>query len=242
MELMNVNHYITRALLLCSFLLSGCALPATKVEVSKSQRDISDIRSLQATQTARMATLESQVRELAGRLDEIEHSLGRRVESELADLRQILGTMQSRMPPPALVPQKFLEEDEGRAQGFPEEVAQPLAEVFMALRAGNYSRAREAIVLAEQFARGSYQKEIQFWKAITLEGLGDYRTALSIYHELVVSFPKDSRAPAVLLRQAQVLIRLGDEKTAALILKKLMAEWPKSSESTSARDRLKELK
>jgi tetratricopeptide (TPR) repeat protein len=189
-----------------------------------------------------MATLEGQLRELAGRLDEIEHTLGRRVETELADFRQMLSTLQGRLPPPALVPQKFLEEDEGRAQGFPEEVAQPLAEVFLALRSGNYSRAREALVLAEQFARGSYLKEILFWKAVTLEGLGEFRTALSIYHELAVAFPKDSRAAAVLLRQAQVLVRLGDAKTAALILKKLMADWPKASEAALARDRLKELK
>jgi TolA-binding protein len=221
--------------------LGGCALPATKVEVGKSQRDISDLRSIQGSQTARMASLESQMRELQGRIDELEHSIGRQVKIELESFKEMLVSIQNRIPPPSLVPLKQLEEDELKAAAYEAEIAQPLLETFAALRMGNYSRARDALALVSQFARGKNEREILFWSAITFEGLADFRNALATYHDFSSKFPKDNRAPLVLMRQANTLVRLGDNKTAVLILKKLQTDWPKSSEAAAAKERIRSL-
>ena len=79
------------------------------------------------------------------------------------------------------------------------------------------------------------------WKAISFEGLGDYRAAIAVYHELIGKFSKDDRSSASLLRLAALFLRVGDMKTARITLQKLIADFPKSSAADLARERLKHI-
>ncbi|MBX7143256.1 MAG: hypothetical protein K1X79_02285 [Oligoflexia bacterium] len=228
---------------LAALLLSACTPPVSKVEMGRVQNDIGDVRSNQAGISTQVSRLDADLRQLAGRVDEIEHALTRNTsQSEISALREEILRMQRRLPPPSIVPIAALEEDEEAALRFPEETAQPLAEALSAIRIGEFSKAAEQLEYARQSQPSSTASAlITFWSAILFEGLADFRSALNAYYDFTQRFPKHSRAALVLLRQSSVLVRLGDQKTAGLVLKKLISEFPKSAEADRAKEKLKGL-
>lgn len=241
-----VKTIISTTLVAASLLVVGCQPPGSQVrpEVDKIRRAVDDLRSTQADQGARLDSIQSEMRELAGRLEELEHSTDTKIGGDLSAIKRDVGNLSKRVPPPAIVPASALEMDEGITDDMPAEIGTPFAEALQKLREGNFDQALP--LLQEAFDRAyasdsQFSPQVLFWSGVAHDGVGDHKNALKAYHEFLTRFGKNPRAPLALLRQASVFVRLGDTKIAKVTLKKLIADFPKSSEAFQAKDKLKSL-
>lgn len=234
------------AVVLCSalgFALTGCTSGSLLNDVAQLKRDVSDLRAIQADQNSRHAALESRVRELSGRNEELQFVIEKRLGSDLDTLRRDLSVIKQRVPPPPVVPVEFLEQDESRLGTLDPQVATTYGAALAALREGRFPDAEAALSELVNVAQGrELAADVLFWSGIAREGMADKRGAIQSYHALVVQYGKDDKVPAALLREGQLLLVIGDAKAAKLALNKLATDYPKSKEAATAREKLKALK
>lgn len=222
--------------------LSGCSDNQARQDIARLERSLSDIRGFQAEQTSKISSVETSMRGLSGRVDELEFQQNQRLGSALNTIKSDLTQLRRRVPPPAVVPAPELESDENALANLPPALATPLGEAFGALREGNFERASQLLEDAMGLALDTdYVPEVLFWRAVAFEGAGNFRGALENYVELVSKNPRYERSPLAMFRQAGVLIALGDKRTARVVFTKLINDHPKSSEAQRARERLKSL-
>lgn len=222
-------------------LLSGCA--AGGGSIKSLERSIADIRAMQSEQTDALNSLDSQLRALAGRVEELEFAQNKRIGSEVSALKEDLSTLKRLMPPPAAVPLPELEADEGWASALPADQAQLFVDSLAFIREGKYSDAIPGLKEVSG-ALGSSPKADKplFWLGVANDGLAHNSEARAIYFEVSQRFPKSNRAATSLYRLALLLSRTGDKKTAVLSLRSVVEKYPKSPEAPMAKEKLKELK
>jgi TolA-binding protein len=222
-------------------LFSGCA--ASGGGMKSLERSVADLRAMQAEQTEALNSLDSQLRTLAGRVEELEFSQNKRIGSEVSALKEDLSHLKRLVPPPAAVPVPELEADEAWASNLPAEQAQVFVDGLGFIREGKFADALPLLREVADRTEGTPKSAVpMFWQGIAHDGLADNRGALRAYAEVATRFPKSNRAPTALYRQALVLARLGDRKTATLSLRKLVDDYPKSPEASMAKEKIKELK
>lgn len=234
---------LSLALVFTVFFTAGCAEnSAMRIEMERLSSNLGDLRNLQASQTTQLAAIEGQLRQVIGRVEELEHSQNTHLSSDLSSLKNDLSNLQRRVPPPPIVPASALDEDESNLSAVPSEISSALGEGYRSLRNGDFTTALARFKEAYDL---SYGKEVSalpgFWIGVAYDGLGNNREALGAYHDMTSKFPKHPRVPLALLRQGSVLVRLGDSKTAALTFKKIISDYPKSNEADRAKERLKDL-
>jgi TolA-binding protein len=230
-----------RYALFCSvFLFMGCATTDVQRSVSRLERSLNDLRAFQAEQTETINSLDSQVRQLSGRVEELEFSQNKRLGSDLSALKEDLSSLRRRVPPPAVVPIEALESDESWAATLSAEPAQLMTDALGSIRDGKFSDALPLLRNAAEQLAGSDKVSVPlFWQGVAYDGLGEDKEALRSYYQVVSRTPKSPRASMSLLRQAAVLSRLGDKKAAKDSLKKLIEDYPRSQEAATAKERLK---
>ena len=238
-------HLDARLALVLVCLWAGACAPVDQLErdVRALERKLSDMRGQQSEQVTQISALETRVGELAGAVQELQHRQGG-AQLGLAPEARPLAPVSAGPPlPPAIVPLATLEADEIFAAGLQRpNVARSFGEALALIRASNFDAALAALERArDQNMQDAGTAEILFWKGVCFDGIGDNRSAVGGYQELIASFPRHARTALGLLRQASVFVRLGDVATARLTLQKLIAEFPSSPEAAVARDRLREI-
>lgn len=234
-----------RLLLLCaaSLLLggvAGCSVEDLERKVARLERSMGDMRAYQAEQTETINALDSQVKVISGRMEELEFAQNKRLGTDLSALKADLNSLRRRVPPPAIVPVDELEVDEVWAKSLPEDIGALFFDGLSNLREGRYDIALPLFQNAAEQLNGSDRAGVAlFWQGVACDGMGDDRGALRAYAEVVSRYAKSSRAPTSLLRQSFVLNRLGDKKAANLSLRKLVEDYPRSLEAGVAKERLK---
>lgn len=225
-------------------ILTGCSVYNLDKRVAKNSRSIRDVRSLQAEQTEAIGSLDGQIKLILGRLEELEFAQARKVGTSLSALEKDLTAIRKRLPPPEGVPQSELEADEGWAiTNLSEEQGRIFLDALGFLREGKFSEAFPLLeTVRNQMQDGDKGGPVLFWLGITSDGLSDRKSALLAYSQCFEKFPRNHRAPAALLRQAEVFLKLADRKTAELSLKKLIKDYPKATEAKVARERLQQLR
>ncbi len=221
--------------------LSGCGAVTLSEDVQTLQRSVNDLRAMQAEQTDIVNSLDSQVKALSGRLEELEFAQSKRFGTDISGLKEEISSLRRRVPPPAVVPIPELEADEAWASNLPAESAQVFTDALALLRDGKFSDSLPLLQSVIEQSSGKAGVPL-FWQGVAYDGMDDARGALRAYSEVVSRFPKSGRAPTALYRQSLVFVRLGDKKTASLSLRKLLDDYPKAAEASMAREKLKELK
>ena len=223
--------------------LAGCSSIAGSKELERLERSVNDLRAMQSEQSDVVSALDSQVRELSGRLEELEFAQNKRFGTDLSALKEDISSLRRRVPPPASVPAPELEADEAWASSLPAETSQVFRDALSLIREAKFEDSLPLLSSVFERVSGGPKGAVPlFWQGVAYDGLSDNRGALKAYSEVVAKYSKSNRAPTALYRQALVLARLGDKKTASLSLKKLLDDYPKSPEAPMARDKLKELK
>lgn len=224
------------ALSFALILTVGCTADS---RVRKLERSIDDIRAYQREQAESISLLDSEVKLLAGKIEQLEFG-GRARTGDVSSLKQDLTALRSRVPTSTIVPAAMLEEDEVWANGLPAETAQIFVDALGALREGRFPDALPLLqAAAEQADSTDKAGVILFWQGVAYDGLSDNKGALRSYAEVVARFPKSTRAPNALMRQSDVLVRIGDSALAKDSLRKLIKDYPKTAEAAEARDKLK---
>jgi TolA-binding protein len=222
------------------FLLSGCATTDLQRSVSRLERSLNDLRAFQAEQTETINSLDSQVRQLSGRVEELEFAQNKKLGTDLSALKEDLSSLRRRVPPPSVVPSEALESDEAWAATLSAEPAQLMTDALGSIRDGKFSDALPLLRNAEEQLEGSDKVGVPlFWQGVAYDGLGEDKDALRSYYQVVSRTPKSPRAPTSLLRQAGVFNRLGDKKAAKDSLKKLVEDYPRAKEAAIAKEKLK---
>lgn len=202
-----------------------------------------DLSEIQREQRSDLEALDSQLKLIEGRLEQLELGTHKTLGADLSALKQDISSLRRRVPPPAAVPVAELEADEVWANQLPAESAQIFMDAMGALREGRFEDALPLLQAASEQADSAEKAGVVlFWQGVAYDGLRDNKGALRSYAEVVGRFPKSRRAPSSLLRQSEVLVRLGDKATARDSLKKLIKDYPKSPEASDAKERLKDLK
>ncbi len=225
--------------------LAGCAGGSAHQKIiSQLQADIGDLRRLSAEQTSSIGSIQNDFRLLTGRVEQLEFSQERKLNSEVAGLQTELSNIRRRLPPPAVVPEIELEADEVIASRLGDEGGRLFSNALVLIRSSQFQEASDSLERAVQMAEPDQPLVAYFifWNAVCKDGLGDNKAALNLYFELINRFPKHPRTALALLRQGSVFIRLKDNDTAKLTFKKLIAEFPETTEAARARERLKDLK
>ncbi|RMG43002.1 MAG: hypothetical protein D6719_04775 [Candidatus Dadabacteria bacterium] len=220
----------------------SCAAGAGSKKLQELQKDIDELRSIQAEHTADLVSIRSEIRKLTGRIEEFEYIQSKRVGSDLSALRENVTRLEKLVPPPPIVPVIALESDQALLPKLAPELAEPLGNALKEIRLGNFRGAipllQQALDLVDGRAESVYPL---FWLGLCYDGVGDLKQALTYYHRTVTEFPKHKRAALALLKEGSVFIRLGDSKAAKLSFQKIIRQYPKSNEARIARERLKDV-
>jgi len=225
-------------------LFSGCSQNTSKLvtDVTRLQKELNDLRGFQAEQTSQISSLQDRLREVSGRIEELEYSQQRRLGGDIDRLKSDLSNLKRRVPPPAVVPLAQLERDESMIPTLPPETGRLFDDALVALREAKFSESATLLneCLAQSY-KAAWYPNVLFWLAVAHEGSGDFKSSLRYYYELSTDYSKHERAALALLRQGSILIRLGDTPSAKLSFQKLIAQYPKSAEASQAKGRLKDL-
>ncbi|MCI5065813.1 tetratricopeptide repeat protein [bacterium] len=238
------RHLLQLGLALLLLNLHGCAVPKRfQQRVERLERGIEDVRVVQAELIARVDGVENQARKFSGKVQELEYSQSYQIGGDVDTLKQDISRLQRRIPPPPLVPQVALENDEIASEKFPPELERIFQNSLRRVRTGSYREAIPGFMrITDSGAADDIRARAYFWLGISEEGAGNNPNALRAYHLLSQNFPSHSRVPLALLRQASVFIRLKDTETGRLTLQKIISQFPSSPEAADARSRLKKLR
>lgn len=229
-------------------LLSACVENNNTLKrIQRMERDIQAIRDIQAENSAEISNLRSDFNAVTGRLDEVTHSQSQALGGDIGNIKRELSSLKLRVPPPAIVPVRELEEDEGFSRNLDGDNAILFQGALSDLRLGDFisatSRLKDLIDMNRTQAQyQDLQARSIFWLAVSFEGLGQFKEALLSYNEVTSTFAKHSRVPSALLRQASALIKLGDFKVAKLTLQKIIATYKNTEIARLAQAKLKDMK
>ena len=244
--MMQRSLFYTSLLILLSFLITGCSGTSKLQErLDVLEKNLQDVRVVHAELTSRIDGVETQARQVTGKVEELEYSQTSQIggiDGDVGSLKQELSRLGKRIPPPALVPLIALEEDEGRVVAYGGEDSRYLSNGLTRIRTGSYT---ESLSLFRQLLNISQNRDLAgralFWVAVSEEGLGNHTGALQVYHQFSQLYSDHPRLPLSLLRQASVFLRLRDTDTARLTLHKLIAQFPSSIEAREAQVKLANL-
>jgi TolA-binding protein len=219
--------------------LSSCTQTLER-NIEAVKRDIATVRSTLAEHDAQMEDMNERVRELTGRLEEMEYAQARRIGAAMSDLKNQVRSLEARVPPPKGVPEEFLNEDQNALRSLPPEIAERFSKALSLIREARFHEAVPFLQSAIEEGQGhSVTANILFWVGVSYDSVKDAKNALRAFNELVTSYPKASRAPAALLAQGKIFRALGDDSTATITFKKLVKDYPASEEASSAKSYLK---
>ena len=223
------------------------------------EKDLADLRSIQAEQTSVIANLRSDLRAMSGRVQEVEHTQATQQDRARQDQARVgnstINTTDSALASygltgneisdsglsnrarhivPKMVPQDLLDIDELYASRIEDESAQGLAilEALKGIRSGDFGTSTRLLESVMSSNQATDLKPLAiFWLGVSYEGTSDADKALPMYLDLATNYPKHRRASAALLRQGELFESLGDTDSAKLTYQKLVSEYPGSSEA-----------
>ena len=230
-------------LLATSTLLTSCTAQLRE-DVDRLDASLSDLRSSFAEQSTAVSSLQSDIKFIKGKIEELEYSQDKRIGSEVDSLKNALSTLKRRVPPPPIVPASILDDDEKMASSFPQTISSRFSEALGSIREGNFSDSvplLQSVLDALQGENQTYAPTVIFWLGVSYDGLNDNRNSLLAYNQIISVYANSNRVPLALLRQANVFSRLGDMNASILTLKKLATDYPKTAESAIAQQKLREI-
>lgn len=197
-----------------------------------SDKGVQSVRSLQAQQLAEISRLDSEIRELSGKIDEVEFGLLRSIDEMNAQLEIFARAL----PAPSVVPQDVFAEDEAIISKLQGEGADLFREALKQLRLGNFVQAKSSFEkFSAEFSNELIDDNVIYWRAFTSLQLGSTDQAIVLYSDVFQKYPKGDRADDALFNLAQIFSKNGETSDAQSALKKLLADYPRSNHEVEAR-------
>ncbi len=202
-------------LLMSLLLLSGCAPPAAGPSLALKEQlaQLSQAQQQQAEQLQALQQQLAQLQQLAG-----ESVITSQIESSL-----------SGSPPPGAV--RIPASAQRELTALTESATSYLA-AFSELASGRHSAAERGFErFLSDFPGHQYAANARFWLANAQESQGKLQSALNHYRQLVISPQAQAKAPAALVRMAQIYQRQNQGVQAEEVLEQLRSRFPDSPEA-----------
>lgn len=247
------------------------ALESRLKELAESQRITENqFRELYAGLRADSNTGRHEVRQIQGRLEEIEYHLKQKfsnfkpssrrpdgsvdddfssVKPRIARIEQYLG-MQPYVPeekPSSTATQPATTgDDAAHASAASSDVKPEEEDLYSAAKkaydAGDFDTARMKFTsfLAKN-PKSTNSDNSQFWIGESYFNQKWFEKAILEYQKVIEEYPNGNKVPAALLKQGLAFQELGDKSNAKLILKELVRKYPNSNEANIARKKISSL-
>ena len=230
-------HPMYALFLIVGISTTACVPAAAKLE-NRNQDDITDIRTLQAEQSATIRRLESEIRELNGVIQELEYL----VQNKIDTLDEQVNSFSERMPPPEGVSPALLSKDSESIGAMQADEAELFSHGLSLLRKGAFARSREKFQeFLVKSPDSNFSDNSLYWVGVSYEKQGQYDRAIVAYSDVYQLYPKSDRVPDALFRLAVTFTKTKSIEEAVLTLEKLIEEHPASTYTSRAKDRLKSL-
>lgn len=218
--------------------LSSCGIAQLEESVERHTRELDDMRVLQAEYAASLDQIRSDVRRLSGNVEDLEHNAKGKTE----ELRKTIEQFSSRVPPPPIVPEDLLSEDESAISRNSSVSAQMFREGLKRMRSGDFSGAIGAF---SQFLNDNpttiMSDNAHFWIGIAYLGQGQNDRAVLAFSKVYEQFPAEDRAPWGIFYLASTFEKAGEREDAKLTYQKLVEDYPNTSAASRARGKLAEM-
>jgi tol-pal system protein YbgF len=250
-------------LLIVLLALSGCATTQETTELRSGVSSVSyEFEQYKNTSNAKLANIEKEnerlskqivnlstsmeskedkIKNILGKLDELEHQLQVYWNETKADINTLkkLGartettkTTSGHQPQESQVPPR---NDEGQHEAV-------YKDAFDTFQRGLYDEAINKFSdFIKTYPETSLVPNAYYWMGEGCLGIKDYEKAILHFQEVIDKFPKSDKASNALLSQAEAFSRLKDEKSSITIMKKIIELYPKSEEAVIAERRLRNL-
>ena len=229
---------------------------------TKSKEDI-EIRGQVASLDAKSESLKDELRNLSGRLDEIEHQLNQGTvggEKTGAQLQEMVAYQNERLA--RLEKYLNLEPMEKKAMGSgpavgmtteksplisddPSKASTDIDLYMVAKKAfdqGDYESSRQKFEdLLKMYPNSQRAENSQFWLGETYYQEKWYEKAILEYQKVIEKYPNGNKVAAALLKQGFSFLNLGDKNNARLIFRELVNKFPNSNEAAVAKKKLTEI-
>jgi tol-pal system protein YbgF len=237
---------------------------ALKNDMRSREGEEQALRHQAATLRQQIVALNEELRNLSGRIEELEFSIARQKQKEA----ESTGNQQSRLDQMADSARKN-DERLGRIEQYLNfETSKPAAapgkikakivpgtkvpkalsedEIYrqakQAFDQGNSEAARKKFKeLIERYPKSERADNAQFWIGEIYYREKWFEKAILEYQKVIENYPKGNKVPASLLKQGFAFFNLGDKANSRLILQELIKKYPKTNEANIAKDKLKDL-
>ncbi len=218
---------LLRSLMLGSMMIIGLSACSTgKVEqldetTRANKNDINDIRTLQAQQSSAINEIRAELRNLVGKLDEIQHSSAGKTQ----ELEQTISQLKSRVPPPAGVPEDLLNTDDEKINAITGPAADAYKRCLQQIRTGDFDSAKQSLTAFIEANPGTaFTDNALFWLGIAYDKMGQYDRAVVAFSEVFQKYPAEDMVEPALWFLADSFRKLGSKDDAVLTLQKLVDE------------------
>ncbi len=220
-------------LALASFLMINSCTTAIERRMDK---ELGDLRGLQADQTIRISEMDQQIRQLTGRLDEVQHLSQGKTQAIEKSLEQ-LG---NRLPPPSGVPEDLFSNDEQKISKIEGPAADLFRRALQTLRSGDFKGAQSNFnAFASQNPGTAFTDNALFWSGLSSMKLGEYDQAVVSFSEVYQKYPAEDMVAPALYFMGESLFALGSGSDGVLTFQKLIDEHPDSEYANKAKSRIK---
>jgi tol-pal system protein YbgF len=226
-------------------------------ELKGRESEEQKLRAQYAALTADVDTLQEQLTEIKGKLEEAqfftEKSKSTTLETEdkvkqqlndfsldlektkdrIAQLESYLN-LEKNQPPKAAAAPAATSPKPASAQGMYNAAKQ-------AYDNGDLEKARNSFeAMLKSFPKAPEADNAQFWIGETYYQQKWYEKAILEYQKVIENYPKGNKVPAALLKQGLAFLNIGDKSNSRLILQDLVRKYPSTNEGRIAAQKLKE--
>ena len=228
-----ICNNISRSLLV---LASTSLISCTTAIEKRMDRELGDLRSMQADQTVQLSEMRQEIRQLTGRLDEIQHVSQGRTQQ----LEKSLEQLGNRLPPPSGVPDDLFEKDEAKISKIQGDQAENYKKALQALRVGDFKNAQGVFnSFASQNPGTAFTDNALFWSGVASMKLGEYDVAIVSFSDVFQKYPAEDMVAPALYFMGEALFAMGSGNDGVLTFQKLIDEHPESEYAAKARSRIK---
>lgn len=232
------------------YLASGGPVAAPGPTVNASQSVAQKSQGINDDFLTKINTLEQEVQQLQGRVDELQHAL-KQSQAEQAQQFLILNKKLAAAPTP--VPVATKPKPVASAVVAPAKVsvaAQPATPedqekktydaAYGLVSSKAYADAVDAfIAYLKIYPDGRYAANANYWLAELEANLQNYPESLNYLQVVVKQYPQSNKVPDALLKLGIINQRLGNDAKAQEWLAQLVKEYPQSASAQSAKEYIK---
>jgi tol-pal system protein YbgF len=235
-----------------------------KSELQSRDANEQTLRLQLASLRQQLAGVNEQVRSLTGRIEELEHQINRRTQTETetmstnqGQLEQLAKSARSNDERIYRIEQYLHFETSAPAAASASTAAKTEPSVPVKREPSEddlYRQAKQAFdqgdsetarnlfqELLKRYPKSERSDNAQFWIGEIYYREKWYEKAILEYQKVIENFPKGNKVPASLLKQGFAFLNLGDKTNSRIILQELIKKYPQTNEAKIAQDKLKDL-